>query len=293
MLPPEIVRQVRRLQIRARRSVENLLGGEYHSAFRGAGLTFADVRAYQPGDDVRTIDWNVTARLGQPFLKRFIDEREMTVQFVVDGSASLDFGSGSLTKRQVVAELAALLAFAALHNNDRVGLLRVTDRVEHHVPARKGVRHAQRLLRDILFARPAGARTDLRIGLDTLMRTQRRRAVVFVFSDFATAGYEWAMRIAGRKHDVVAVCVRDPLEHNLPDVGLLEVEDAESGGRTLIDTSAEAVRDAHAANAARRQAELARLVRASNADLLEVSTDGSHFDALLGYFRRRQKRRSP
>src|SRR3954469_251122 len=156
MLPPEVGRQLRRLQLRARRAVANLLGGEYHSVFKGTGLAFADVRAYQPGDDVRAIDWNVTARMGHPFLKRFVEERELTVLFVVDASASLTVGTRPRAKREVVAELAALLAFAALHNNDRVGLLHCTDRVEHVVPPRKGVRHAQRLLRDVLFYRPAG-----------------------------------------------------------------------------------------------------------------------------------------
>ena len=294
MLPPEVVRQVRRLQLRSRRAVDNLLGGEYHSAFKGAGLTFADVRAYQPGDDVRAIDWNVTARLGQPFLKRFVEERALTVLFVVDASASLDFGSRLLPKREVVAELAALLAFSALHNNDRVGLLHVTDRVEQVLPPRKGTRHAQRLLRDVLFFRPAGRRTDLRAALDALQRLHRRRAVVFLFSDFADAGYQRALRLAGRRHDLVAVCVRDPLEEALPDVGLLELRDAETDAPLLVDTASAAVRAAYAAAAERRRAELARAARAADVDLIEVSTAGDHLDALVAFFRRRQRRlRSP
>src|SRR5215468_10328708 len=175
MLPPDIGRQLRRLQLRARRTVANLLGGEYHSVFKGTGLAFADVRAYQPGDDVRAIDWNVTARMGQPFLKRYVEERELTVLFLVDASASLSCG----TRRQPMREV-----FAALHNNDRVGLIHFTDRVEQVVPPRKGTRHAQRLLRDILFYRPAHRGTDLKVALDTLQRIQRRRAVVFLLSDF-------------------------------------------------------------------------------------------------------------
>jgi uncharacterized protein (DUF58 family) len=293
MLPLEIGRHVRRLQLRARRTVEALLGGAYSSAFKGAGLTFTDVRAYEPGDDVRAIDWKVTARLGEPYLKRFMEERELTVLFVVDGSASLDFGSQRLTKRAVIAELAAVLAFAALHNNDRVGLLVVTDGVEHHVPPRKGARHGQRLLRDILFFEPQRHGTDLRVGLDALMRSQRRRAVVFVFSDFADAGYERALRRVGRRHDLVAVCVRDALEDRLPAVGLLELSDAETGHAVLVDSSNRAVQVAHTAATAKSRTDLARAVRVADADLIEVSTDGEHLDQLIGFFRRRNRRRRP
>jgi uncharacterized protein (DUF58 family) len=290
MLPPDVVRQVRRLQLRSRRVVANLLGGEYHSVFKGAGLAFADVRAYQPGDDVRAIDWNVTARMGQPFLKRFVEERELTVLFLVDASASLAFGSRRQPKREVVAELAALLAFAALHNNDRVGLLHCTERVEQYVPPRKGARHAQRLLRDILFFQPAGRGTGLRAALDALQRVQRRRAIVFLFSDFRDAGYERALRLAGRKHDLIAVWVRDPLEEDLPDVGLLELQDAETGEQRLIDTAATAVRAAFAAGHRRRGEELQRLMRGAGVDLIDVSTAGGHLDALVSFFRRRRGR---
>src|SRR3954470_19340083 len=246
MLPPDVVRQVRRLQLRSRRVVANLLGGEYQSVFQGAGLAFTDVRAYQPGDDVRAIDWNVTARMGQPFLKRYVEERELTVLFLVDASASLECGPRRQPMREVIAELAALLAFAALHNNDRVGLVHFTDRIEQVVPPRKGTRHAQRLLRDILFYRPAHRGTDLKAALDTLQRTQRRRAVVFLLSDFRAAGYERALRLAGRKHDLIAIAVRDLLDEELPDVGLLELQDAETGEQQLIDTAAAGVRTAYA-----------------------------------------------
>ena len=294
MLPPDVGRQLRRLQLRARRAVANLLGGEYHSVFKGTGVAFADVRAYQPGDDVRAIDWNVTARMGQPFLKRFVEERELTVLFAVDASASLAVGSRRQAKREVVAELAALLAFAALHNNDRVGLLHGTDRVEHVVPPRKGARHAQRLLRDILFYQPTGRGTGLRAALDALNRIQRKRAIVFLFSDFLDTGFERALRLAGRRHDLVAVCVRDPLEEALPDVGLLELRDAEADAPLLVDTSSAAVRAAYAATAQRRRSDLARAARAADVDLIEVSTAGDHLDALVAFFRRRQRRlRSP
>lgn len=291
MLPREIARQVRRLQIRARRSVETLLGGAYSSAFQGAGLTFADVRAYEPGDDIRAIDWKVTARFGKPFLKRFVEERELTVILLIDGSASLDFGGGGLTKRAVLAELAAVITLAALNNSDRVGLLVVTDAIEHHVPPRRGVRHGQRLLRDLLFFESKGRRTDLRMGLDALMKLHRRRAVVFLFSDFADAGFECALRRVGRRHDLIAVNVQDRLESELPNVGLLEVSDAETGDQRLIDTGSLAVRSAYAAAAAQRHTALVRSLRAASADWIDVSTDGRHLDALVKMLRRRERRR--
>jgi uncharacterized protein (DUF58 family) len=290
MLSPDVGRQLRRLQLRARRAVANLLGGEYHSVFKGTGLAFADVRAYQPGDDVRAIDWNVTARMGQPFLKRFVEERELTVLFVVDASASLTTGTRRQPKREVVAELAALLAFAALHNNDRVGLLHCTDRVEHVVPPRKGARHAQRLLRDILFFQPAGRGTGLRAALDALNRVHRKRAIVFLFSDFLDAAFEKALRLAGRRHDLVAVWVRDPLEEELPAVGLLNLVDAETGEQVLVDSSSSAVRTAFAARQRRRQDELRRQFRGAGVDAIEVSTAGGHLDALVAFFRRREQR---
>jgi uncharacterized protein (DUF58 family) len=290
MLPPDVGRQLRRLQLRARRAVANLLGGEYHSVFKGTGLAFADVRAYQPGDDVRAIDWNVTARMGHPFLKRFVEERELTVLFAVDASASLTVGTRRQAKREVVAEMAALIAFAALHNNDRVGLLHCTESVEQVVPPRKGTRHAQRLLRDILFFQPAGRGTGLRTALDALNRIQRRRAIVFLFSDFLDTGFDRALRLAGRRHDLVAIWVRDPLEGELPDVGLLELADAETGAQVLIDTGSAAVREEFTANRRRRDDDLRRRFRAAHVDAIEVSTTGGHLDALIAFFRRREQR---
>src|SRR5881275_1618778 len=194
MLPRDIVRQVRRLQIRARRAVEDLLGGEYHSVFKGSGIAFEEVREYQPGDDIRTIDWNVTARMGHPFIKRYIEERELTVMLVVDCSGSQQFGTQLQQKREVAAELAALLAFCAISNNDKVGLIAFTDRVERFVPPRKGTRHALRLIRDVLFYQPKHPGTSLKEAIDYLNRLLRRRAVVFLLSDFLDRGYETALK---------------------------------------------------------------------------------------------------
>src|SRR3984893_3288077 len=205
MPTPELLRQIRRLQLRARRAVEDLLGGEYHSVFKGTGIAFEEVREYQPGDDIRTIDWNVTARMGHPFIKRFVEERELTVVLLVDCSASNQFGTRQQPKREVAAELAAILAFSAITNSDRVGLVAFTDRVERFVPPRKGTRHVLRLIRDVLFFQPAQRGTSLREGLDYVNRVLHRRAIIFLLSDFRDQGFERAFKRTGRRHDLIAV----------------------------------------------------------------------------------------
>jgi uncharacterized protein (DUF58 family) len=291
MLPREVLRQIRRLQLKARRAVEDLLGGEYHSVFKGAGIAFEEVREYQPGDDVRAIDWNVTARAGHPFVKRYIEERELTVVLAVDCSGSNQFGSRLQLKREVAAELAAVLAFSAISNNDRVGLVQFTDRVEQFVPPRKGTRHVLRLIRDVLFFRPARRGTSLREGLDYLNRVLRRRAVVFFFSDFFDRDYEGLFKRTARKHDLVAVRVSDPREQELPPVGLVELEDAESGRRVLLDAGSRRVRDAYRRAAEQRLEAVRQLTRAAGVDLIEVGTDGGHLDALIRFFRLRERRR--
>src|SRR5438046_16260 len=210
MLPRDVLRQIRLLQLRARRAVEDFLGGEYHSVFKGTGIAFEEVREYQPGDDVRSIDWNVTARMGHPFVKRFIEERELTVMLLVDASASQSFGTVRQEKRDVAAELAAILAFSAISNNDRVGLIAFTDRVERFVPPRKGTRHVLRLIRDVLFFQPQRRGTCIRAALDYADRVLHRRAVIFLMSDFFDRGYERAVKLTGRRHDLIAVPLSDP-----------------------------------------------------------------------------------
>ncbi len=290
MLPQEILRQIRRLQLKARRAVENLLGGEYHSVFKGTGIAFEEVREYQPGDDIRSIDWNVTARMGHPFVKRFIEERELTLMLVVDSSGSLQFGSGNQQKREVAAELAAVLAFSAVSNNDRVGLIQLTDRVENFLLPRKGTRHVLRLIRDILFFQPEHRKTCLRSGLDYLNRVLRRRVIVFLLSDFLDHGFEQAYKRAGKRHDLVAVRISDPREDALPAVGLVQMEDPETGRRLLLDTGSKAVRLQFETVARLRRNEFRQLARAAGTDVIEVSTDGKHFDALLRFFRLRERR---
>jgi uncharacterized protein (DUF58 family) len=290
MLPRDIVRQVRRLQLRARRAVEDILGGEYHSIFKGMGIAFEEVREYQPGDDIRTIDWNVTARMGHPFIKRFVEERELTVMLLIDSSGSQHFGTRLQQKREVAAELAAVLAFSAITNNDKVGLVSFTDRIERFIPPRKGIRHVLRLIRDVLFFEPAGERTSLRAALDYVNRVLRRRAIIFLLSDFLDTGYEKALRRTGRRHDLIAVRLSDPREDELPRVGLLELEDAETGARLLLDTFSQEVRAAHAAAARQRRENVRQLLRSAGVDLIEASTGGGHLDALVRFFQMRERR---
>jgi len=290
MLPVELMRQIRQLQWRARRAVQSLLGGEYHSVFKGAGLSFEEVREYQPGDEVRSIDWNVTARMGTPFIKRFVEERELTVLLLVDVSGSQDFGTRKQSKRSVAAELAALIAFSAVANNDRVGLIAFSDGVERFVPPSKGPTHVLRLLRDILYFEPRHRGTSLKAGLDYLNQIQRRRAIVFLISDFQDEGFERSFRLAGRKHDLVAVKVTDVREREIPDVGLVWVKDTETGRTLLLDTANADGRRFYAERAVERDQLIRTLARSAQVDLIDVDTDGGHFDALLKFFRLRERR---
>ncbi len=291
MLPPDVVRQLRRVRIRARRAVDSLAGGKYRSIFRGVGLAFEEVREYQPGDDVRAIDWNVTARMGHPFIKRHVEEREQTVFLMLDLSGSQQTGSGPRSKREALAELAAVLALGAVRDHDRVGLILFTDAIEVCLRPAKSNRHALRLVRDILFHQPRKQGTSLRIALEFLTRVQRRRAVVFLFSDFIDEGYERALRGLARRHDCIAVRVTDPLEHHLPRAGLVQFADPETGSSVLVDTSNARVRGKFAQEAAERTAAVRRLVQGAGAEFLDVRADGGHLDALARFLRWRNERR--
>ncbi len=290
MLPREIIRQIRRLQIHARRAVEDVLGGEYRSVFKGTGIAFEEVREYQPGDDIRTIDWNVTARMGHPFIKRFIEDRELTVMLLVDCSGSNQFGTQLQQKREVAAELAAVIAFSAISNNDKVGLIAFSDRVERFVPPRKGTRHVLRLIRDVLFFQPKHRGTSIKEGLDYLNRVLHRRTIVFLLTDFLDKGYERSLKRTGLRHDLIALRVTDPREEELPNVGLLELEDAETGQPLLVDTGSRAVREAFAQKAKERRDTVRQLCRSARIDLVEVTTDGNHLDALNRFFKLRERR---
>ena len=289
MLAREILRAVRRIEIRTRRLVEDSLAGGYHSVFKGRGMEFSEVREYQFGDDVRTIDWNVTSRLGHPFVKKYVEERELTVVLVVDVSGSQRFGSAPRLKGEMTAELCALLAFSASRNNDRVGLILFTDRVEKFVPPRKGRRHVLRVIREVLYHRPQGRGTDIGGALEVLGKVVRRRAVVFLVSDFLGAGYEGPLRIANRVHDLVALSIQDAREHEIPPVGLVALEDAETGEVCVVDTLPARLRDRFRAAAAARLAARRSLLRRLGIDAVELSTDVPYDVPLIRFFERRAR----
>jgi uncharacterized protein (DUF58 family) len=286
----ELFKKARKIEIASRRLVDELVAGQYHSVFKGRGLIFSDVRPYMPGDDVRAIDWNITARMNAPHVKQFVEERDRTVNLVIDMSASSLFGTRGAAKRDLAAELAAVVAFSAIKNNDRVGLYIVTDKVEKFVPPKKGRRHVLRIIGEILTFKPESRMTNLEAGLDFLGKVARRRSVVFLVSDFlAPGGWEHAMQIVKQRHELVPVIVADPMESVLPSVGLVVLEDLETGELVEVDTSSRAARDftrrARGAAALRDQS-----LRRLNLDLVEVRTDRPYVDALVAFFKARAKR---
>ena len=291
MIPTELAQKIRYIQIRTRKAVNDILSGEYKSVFKGQGMEFDEVREYLPGDDVRSIDWNVTARTGEPHVKRFVEERELTVIFLVDLSASGAFGTVRQTKNELAAEICALLAFSAIKNNDKVGLLVFTDTVEMFIPPKKGVRHVLRVIREILYFKPRQTRTDISQALDYLGRVSKRRAVVFLLSDFQGEGFEKPMRVVARKHDLVAVSVSDPLESRLPNVGLVELEDAETGELALVDTGSRAVRKRYEQLARERSNRLAETLAGMDVDQIAVRTDEDYVRKLVNFFTTRERRR--
>lgn len=286
----ELLKKVRKIEIHTRRIVNDLFSGEYHSTFRGQGMEFDEVREYQPGDDVRFIDWNVTARTGTPFIKKFREEREMTVLLVVDASPSLRFGSGDQTKAELTAEIAAVLAFSAIANQDKVGLLFFTDLIEQYYAPRKGRGHVLRLIRELLAYRPRGRGSDLRGALEHVVRTQKRRAIVFVISDFWSADYEHALSICARKHDTIAVHIGDPRERIPVGAGLLRMADAETGAERWVDTDSRAWIDHVREDAVRFDEELAARLRRSGTDLIGLTAGESYVLALAQFFRRRVRK---
>ncbi len=290
MLTSEQIKAVRKIQIRTSHLVSDLFAGQYHSVFKGHGMEFAEVRQYLPGDDVRTIDWNVTARTGTPHVKRFVEERELTVMLLVDTSASTHFGTVKQLKSEMAAELAALFAFSAITNNDKVGLVMFSDHVELALPPKKGTRHVLRVIREVLSFTPQGRGTDLSAALEYLSHTSKRRCVTFVISDFLDARARLALKIANRRHDVIAVVLDDPRDMVLPDVGLIELQDAETGDRLLIDSGDARVRRdfEQRATAARRERD--RMLRGVDIDAVTVRTDRPYTEALLRFFHMRERR---
>ena len=286
----EILKKVQRSQIVANRSVNDLLAGQYRSVFRGRGMEFDEVREYQPGDDIRTIDWNVTARAGVPFIKRFSEERELTVLFLVDVSASGSFGSGSQSKLEVMIEMTALLMFSALKNNDKVGLLLFANNVEAYYPPRKGKGNVLRLIREMLAAEPVRDETDLEAALQYLNKVYKRRAVVFLISDFQNEASRKALAISNGRHDLVAITVSDPREEQLPQVGFITLQDAESGEMVDVDTRHPKVRELFASQAADRREALTTGLRRAGVDQLQVSTTEPYATSLRRFFESRERR---
>jgi len=290
MIPQELIKKVRQIQIYTSRAVNASFAGQYESVFKGRGMQFDEVREYMPGDDIRTIDWNVTARTGKPYIKRFVEEREMTVIFAVDLSASGRFGTLDKTKNQLAAEFCAVLAFAAAKNNDKVGLLIFTDQIELFIPPKKGSRHILRLIRELLYFQTKRRQTNITLALDYLARVVRKKAVVFVVSDFLQADFKRALALLNKRHDCIAVPVSDPAETALPKVGLIEFEDAESGEIINIDTSGGDFRGQYESTTAKRFGELKKELRSINVDSIGISTGKPYINDLVQFFHQRHRR---
>jgi uncharacterized protein (DUF58 family) len=305
-VPREVLRQVRQIELRTRGLVDSIFGGEYHSVFRGQGMEFAEVREYQPGDDVRNIDWNVTARMAHPYVKKHVEERELTVLLAVDLSGSEQFATRGRFKAEVAAEIAAVLALSAVRNNDRVGLIIFTDRIEHVVPPKKGRRHVLRLIRDVLAFQPVGRGTDIPGALDYAARLLPHRSIIFLLSDFVPAGsdrpagearggaansrFDRTFRIVAQRHDVVAIAIEDRGEVLLPAVGLLTVVDPETGEEYVIDSDDDRLRTSFERLLSLERAELRRLFRRLGIDEIVVRTDAPLVKPLLAFFRRRERK---
>ena len=290
MIPQELIKKIKQIQIYTSRMVDASFAGQYESVFKGRGMQFDEVREYTPGDDIRTIDWNVTARTGKPYIKRFVEEREMTVMFVVDLSASGDFGTVNKAKNELAAEFCAVLAFAAAKNNDKVGLLIFTDRIELYIPPKKGISHMLRLIRELMYFKMPKRRTDISGALDYLAKVVRKKATVFLVSDFIETDFKKPLSLLNKRHDVIAVPVRDKAEITLPGIGLIEFADAETGETIFIDTSSRKFRNQYSNTTAQRFNELKNMLRTINVDCISISTDKPYIQDLVRFFHMRHRR---
>ncbi|HDL08646.1 MAG TPA: DUF58 domain-containing protein [Desulfobacteraceae bacterium] len=290
MIPQELIKKIRQIQIYTSRMVDASFAGQYESVFKGRGMEFDEVREYIPGDDVRSIDWNVTARTGRPYIKRFVEEREMTVIFAVDLSSSEDFGTVNKAKNELAAEFCAVMAFAAAKNNDKVGLLIFSDQIELYIPPKKGVSHMLRLVRELLYFKMPKRNTDIRQALDYLAKVIRKRATIFLVSDFIETDFKKPLGLLNKRHDVIAVSVRDRAEIALPNVGLIELADAETGQITLVDTSSRQFRNKYSSTSAQRFDNLVNMLRTINVDCISISTDKPYIQDLVRFFHMRHRR---
>ncbi|MFQ5449052.1 MAG: DUF58 domain-containing protein [Nitrospinaceae bacterium] len=289
-IDPQLLNQVRAIQVKTNHLVNDLMAGEYVSAFKGRGMEFSEVREYQPGDDVRLIDWNVTARINQPYIKEFKEERELSMMLLVDVSSSCDFGSVGKLKHEICAELASILAFAAIKNNDKIGLIVFSDKIEKYIPPKKGKAHIWNIIRTILDFQPQGRGTDLNLPLEYLLNIQKRKTVTFLISDFQARGYETTLRLVKQKHDLIALLIIDPRERELPNVGLIHLEDAETGETILVDTADPETTRRFARRVQKNIREMKSLFNSAGIDIIEVRTDHSLVEPLIRYFKIREKK---
>ena len=290
MIPKEILKKVKRIEIATRGLVNDVFSGEYHSVFKGRGMEFAEVREYQIGDDIRNIDWNVTARSSHPYVKVFDEERELTVVLMVDVSSSGNFGTTSQMKGEVAAELCAVLAFSAIKNNDKVGLMIFSDKIEKFIPPRKGKQHVLRVIREILYFKPEESRTNLNVALEYLSRVIKRKSIVFLISDFLTENYEKSLQVANKKHDIIAIDIIDPREVEMPSVGLLELEDAETGETVMVDTSNPAIRGSFYSQSKEERETREKFFKSIGVDNININTDRSYVEPITKFFRMRARR---
>jgi uncharacterized protein (DUF58 family) len=290
MIPKELIKKIRQIQIYTSRAVNASFAGQYESVFKGRGMQFDEVREYTPGDDVRSIDWNVTARTGKPYIKRFVEEREMTVLFAVDLSASGDFGTVNKAKNELAAEFCAVLSFAAAKNNDKVGLLIFTDKIELYIPPKKGSSHVLRLIRELLYFKMPSGKTNIGQALDYIAKVINKKAIVFLVSDFIETDFKTPLSLLNKRHDVIAVPVRDRAEVALPGAGLIEFADAETGEVILVDTSSAKFRNQYAGSSATRFNQLKNMLRSINVDCINISTDKPYLHDLIAFFRMRHRR---
>ena len=284
------MQKIRAIQIKTSHLVTELMAGEYVSAFKGRGMEFNAVREYTPGDDVRLIDWNVTARMDQPFIKEYIEERELNVMLMVDVSSSGEFGSNGKLKNEISAEVASILAFAAIRNNDKIGLIVFSNKIEHYIPPKKGKAHVWNIIRTILNYQPEGRLTDLNIPLEYLLKIQKRKCIAFLISDFQATNYETNVKLARQKHDLVAISISDPRERDLPKVGLINLRDSETGETLLIDTDNREMTKLLTTYEQEKRNKFKKLFRSIGVDTIEIDTDGSLVEPIIRYFKIREKR---
>jgi uncharacterized protein (DUF58 family) len=290
MIPREILKKVKRIEMVTRGLVNEVFSGEYHSVFKGRGMEFSEVREYQLGDDIRTLDWNVSARMGHPYVKVFEEERELTVMLLVDVSSSGNFGTFNQMKGEVAAELCAVLAFSAIKNNDKVGLIIFSDKIEKFIPPRKGRSHVLRVIREILYFKPENLQTDLNVALEFLSKVIKRRSIVFLISDFLTSNYHKALQVANKKHDIIAMEITDPREVQLPEIGFIELEDAESGEAILVDTSNPQIRGTFYSKSQAGREERSRFFKSIGVDNINIFTHVSYVEPIIKFFRMRARR---